>query len=285
MLGRARRTRSAGRSPRGGSQAIADALASYLRSLGGEIETGRARDVARRARRRARRAPRRDARGSSSRSPATGCRRATAGALERFRYGPGVFKLDWALDGPIPWTRGGVRARRRPSISAARSRRSPRPSARRGAAATPSGRTSSSPSRACSTRRARPTGKHTAWAYCHVPNGSDVDMTERIEAQVERFAPGLPRADPRPLGDRARRDSRRTTRTTSAATSTAARRPAPAVHAAGRPPRPVHDAAAGRLLCSSSTPPGGGVHGMCGYHAARAALRHLERRGAQSRPG
>ena len=107
-------------------------------------------------------------RARSSRSPATGCRTATAGALERYRYGPGVFKLDWALDGPIPWTAPECRARRH---------RAPRRHARgdRGlggggaAAGTPSGRSCCSPSRASSTRAARPAGKHTAWAYCHVP--------------------------------------------------------------------------------------------------------------------
>ena len=112
-------------------------------------------------------------------------------ALERFRYGPGVFKLDWALVGPDPLGGAGMRAARARSTSAAPSTRSPRRSGRR-----ENGETSDrpfvllaqptmfDPSRA-------PEGRHTAWAYCHVPNGSTVDMTDAIERQVERFAPGF----------------------------------------------------------------------------------------------
>ena len=198
--------------------------------------------------------------------------------LEGFRYGPGVFKIDWALDGPIPWRRPADGARRdRPPRRDDRAR-SPRPRTPSAAAAIPSAPfvllvqpTIADPSRA-------PEGKHVAWAYCHVPNGSTVDMTAAIEAQVERFAPGLPRLDPRPGDEGRRRRWRRTTRTTSAATSTAAS--ATCASSCSGPvvrwnPYTTPDPAI--FLCSSSTPPGGGVHGMSGRHAARAAERRLGR--------
>ncbi len=256
--------------PRGGSQAIADAMVSYLRSLGGEVETGRrivsldeldgaARvllDVT----------PRQLVALAGDRLPAPYRAR-----MERFRYGPGVFKLDWALAGPIPWRAaecaqagtvhlGGTL----PEIVA-----SEREPWRGGTAERPfvllAQQSLFDPSRA-------PDGKHTAWAYCHVPNGSPVDMTERIEAQVERFAPGfrdliLARSAMGPVelelhnanyvgGDinGGASDLRQTF----------------ARPVAGR--RPYSTPLPGVFLCSSSTPPGGGVHGMCGFHAARAAL-------------
>ena len=112
-----------------------------------------------------------------------------AHALRRYRHGPGVFKLDWALDGPIPGSPRNA-GEPRPSISAGASRSWPSRSGRRGRADTPSVPSSCSPSSRSDDSRA-PAGKHTAWAYCHVPNGSSEDMTDRIEAQVERFAPGF----------------------------------------------------------------------------------------------
>ena len=176
--------------PRGGSQSIADALASYLRSLGGEIVTGApvesleelsdARTVLCDV------TPRQFLRLAGERLDGRYRR-----ALERFRYGPGVFKLDWALSGPIPWAAPECARRGHRSTSAARSTRSPRRSGLRRTGET-SDRpfvllaqpTMFDPSRA-------PEGRHTAWAYCHVPNGSTVDMTEAIERQIERFAPGF----------------------------------------------------------------------------------------------
>ena len=114
-------------------------------------------------------------------------------ALRRYRHGPGAFKLDWALSAPIPWTAAEV-ARAGTVHSAARSTRSRRPSGHHGRVVSPSARSS------CSSQPGRfdPTRGQTAWAYCHVPNGSAEDMTERIEGQVERFAPGFRELDPRP---------------------------------------------------------------------------------------
>ena len=172
-----------------GSQRIVDALAAYLRSLGGEIETGApvealeelppARAVLCGV------TPRQLLALAGDRLPA-GYR----GRLERYRYGPRVFKLDWALSGPIPWA--AEECRRAACVtSAAPSVRSPPPER-----APWEGRVADGPfvllgqpSVFDSTRA--PAGRHTAWAYCHVPNGWDPDETERVEAQVERFAPGF----------------------------------------------------------------------------------------------
>ena len=265
---------------RGGSQAIADAMASLLRSLGGEIETehrGRARWPS-----------------STARGPCCSTSRraqllAIAGdalpgryrrALARFRYGPGVFKLDYALDGPVPWAAEECRRAGTVHLGGTLERDRGGRGARSRAAAIRGGRTCWSPSRACSTRAARPAGKHTLWAYCHVPNGSTRGHDRRrSRRQIERFAPGfrdvvLARAARwAPAEMEARQPA-----TTSAATSTAALRTCAScspgrscARCRTRRPNP-------RLfLCSSSTPPGGGVHGMCGWHAARAALRGVLR--------
>ncbi len=259
--------------PRGGSQRIADALVGYLRSLGGEVVTGRpvraldelppARAVLFDL------TPRQVLAIAGQRFPA-GYRR----QLERYRYGPGVFKVDWALAGPIPWRApecqraatvhlGGTLAEIAASErEIALGRHPERPFV---ILAQPS---LFDPSRA-------PEGKHTAWAYCHVPNGSRVDMTERIEAQVERFAPGfrdvilarsvmgpadLERYNPNYVGgdiNGGLQDLRQLFT-----------RPAPRLNPYTTPDPHLY-------ICSASTPPGGGVHGMCGYWAARAALRRV----------
>jgi phytoene dehydrogenase-like protein len=174
---------------RGGAQAIADALASYLRSLGGDIETARRVESLREVP--PARAvlldvtPRQLLAIAGDRVPPRYRR-----ALRRFRYGPGVFKLDYALDGPIPWRApecaraatvhlGGTLAELEASERAPwNGEHSERPFVLLAQQTLFDG------SRA-------PRGKHTAWAYCHVPNGSDVDMTDVIEAQIERFAPGF----------------------------------------------------------------------------------------------
>ena len=264
--------------PKGGSQTIADALAAYLRALGGEIIVDR-----------------------PVRSPAdVPAARAVlfdltpkqlltiAGdqftylyrtQLQRYRYGPGIFKIDWALDGPIPWANadcaragtvhlGGtlediVQAEQqtydgyhpdRPYVLLAQQ-------SLFDATRAPAGRDSA--------------GKHTAWAYCHVPNGSTVDMTDRIERQVERFAPGF-------------RDlilGRHTMNTTQIEAwnpnyvggdinggildvGQLFTRPTLSL-------TPYRTSRPDWFICSSATPPGGGVHGMCGYHAARVALRDV----------
>jgi phytoene dehydrogenase-like protein len=255
--------------PRGGSQRIANALAGYLRSLGGEVVTGRrvasvdelppARAVLLDV------TPRQLVALAGHRLTDRYRRR-----LGRYRYGPGVFKVDWALREPIPWRAadcrragtlhlGGTLAEVAANEAAVwRGEHPERPFVLL------SQPTLFDPLRA-------PPDRHTAWGYCHIPHGSAVDMTARIEAQVERFAPGfrdlilarhvldpaaLERHNPNLIGGDI----------------------AGGVADLGQLfTRPVaawnpYKAAAGLYLCSSSTPPGPGVHGMCGYFAARAAL-------------
>jgi phytoene dehydrogenase-like protein len=257
--------------PRGGSQAIADALADRLRLLGGEIETGRkvtslkelpSSDVVL-----CDLTPRQLLQLAGDLLPQRYRRR-----LARWRYGPGVFKLDYALDGPIPWRApeaaeaatvhvGGTMAEIMQSERAAwDGRHAERPFV-----------LLAQQSLFDDTRA--PAGKHTVWAYCHVPNGSTVDMRERIEAQIERFAPGfkervlacaarttadLERENPNLIGG----DIGGGANTLGQLVARPALRPVPY-----STPLPW------LYLCSASTPPGGGVHGMCGHLAAKAALR------------
>ncbi len=256
---------------RGGSGRVAAALEAEARALGVEIVTGHR--VASLADLPAARAtlldltPRQILRVAGDRLPA-GYRR----QLQQFRYGPGVFKIDWALDGPIPWTDpatlragtvhlGGNMSEVAASEDAVgRGRPAERPFV---LLVQP---TIADPSRA-------PEGKHVAWAYCHVPNGSSQDMTAAIEAQVERFAPGFrDQILARSVGDAAAMEAY------------------DANYIGGdinggiqdirqlffRPVvrwNPYTTPNPGIFVCSSSTPPGGGVHGMGGWHAARAALR------------
>jgi phytoene dehydrogenase-like protein len=256
--------------PRGGSQRVADALASYLRSLGGELQTGApvesldeldARTVLCDV------TPRQFLRLAGDRLGGRYRR-----ALERYRYGPGVFKLDWALSGPIPWAapecaEAGTVHLGGTLDEIASSERAPE---RGETAERPfvllAQPTLFDPSRA-------PDGQHTAWAYCHVPNGSGTDMTDPIEAQIERFAPGfkeriLARQAFWPA-DLERRNANLVGGDIGGGANDLRQLLArPALR-----PVPYATPLDGVYLCSSSTPPGGGVHGMCGYLAARAALR------------
>jgi len=192
--------------------------------------------------------------------------------LLRYRHGPGVFKLDWALDAPIPWRADECRRAGTVHLGGTLDEIS------QSEWAAWSGRVAErpfvllvQPTMFDATRA--PAGKHVAWAYCHVPNGSDVEMTERIEAQVERFAPGfrelvLARSTlgPRELEARNRNLVGGDINGGAMDLGQLVRRPTVKAYAT-----PLD----GLYLCSSSSPPGGGVHGMCGYHAARAALRSL----------
>ncbi|KLR60981.1 phytoene dehydrogenase-like oxidoreductase [Actinobacteria bacterium IMCC26207] len=194
-------------------------------------------------------------------------------SLQKFRYGPGVFKLDWALDGPVPWKDpqvaraatvhigGTLDEVRESELAATQGRISERPFL---LAAQPS---LFDPTRA-------PKGKHTFWAYCHVPHGSDVDMTHRIEAQIERFAPGfrdliLAKHAMGPAAMQAHNANYIGGDITGGVSDLRqfVARPVASVHPWATPMKGVY-------LCSSSTPPGGGVHGMCGSAAAELVLRH-----------
>jgi phytoene dehydrogenase-like protein len=256
--------------PGGGAQSIANALASYLRSLGGEIVTSSPvaslRDVPDAGTILLDVTPRQalaiagDRFSSSYRS-----------SLERYRYGPGACKVDWALSEPVPW-------RDRACADAGTvhlggtldeivaSERAPW----NGEHAEKPFVLVAQPSLFDKMRA--PPGKHTLWGYCHVPNGSDVDMTERIERQIERFAPGF-------------RDCILHRRVTKASELHLGNANLVGGDIGGgantlrqlffRPVirrNPYATSVKGLYLCSSSTPPGGGVHGMCGMYAARSAL-------------
>jgi phytoene dehydrogenase-like protein len=260
---------------RGGSQRVADALASYLRSLGGEIVTNeRVDSLASIAESRAVLCditPRQFLKIAGDRVPPRHRRR-----LQRFRYGPGVFKIDWALHDPVPWRArechragtihlGGSMPEIADSERAAwEGRIHNRPYV---LLVQPSGW---DPSRA-------PAGKATLWAYCHVPNGSTVDMTDAIESQIERFAPGFRDciAARHTMGpaELERRNANLVGGDIGGGASDIPQlftRPLAQLN-------PYATPLPGVFLCSSSTPPGVGVHGMCGYHAARGALGYLAR--------
>ena len=258
---------------RGGSQKLVDAMASYLRSLGGQIDTGApvetidefpgTRAVL------CDLTPRQLLRIAGHWFP-----RHYRTQLERFRYGPGVFKVDWALDGLIPWKNPGCARAGTVHLGGtfdemADAERAPW----RGEHAQRPyvllvQQTPWDPTRA-------PAGKHTAWGYCHVPNGSTVDMTAAIEDQVERFAPGfrdrvlarstmncvaMERHNPNLVGGDVVGGAN--------VLSQLFTRPVARLNPYTTPVKKLY-------ICSASTPPGGGVHGMCGYWAARAVLRRL----------
>ena len=259
---------------RGGSQSIADALASYLRSLGGEIVTSHPvsgmNDVA-------------DARAvlfdltprqvldiCGDRLPPRSRR-----AFRKYRYGNAAFKVDYALDGPVPWKADACHQAATVHLGGTISEIAA------GEREVNAGRHPERPfvllaqPVVCDPSRA-PAGKHIVWAYCHVPSGSTVDMADRIEQQIDRFAPGfrdrviaraveppaaLERANPNCIGGDIAGGSTRGLQLFF--------RPRVALD-----PWTIGD---GLYLCSQSSPPGVGVHGMCGWYAARKALRDLTR--------
>jgi phytoene dehydrogenase-like protein len=254
--------------PRGGAQALADALAERLRSLGGEIRLGAPVDELPAARM-----------VLADVSPQELLRiadlpRRYAAQLRRYRYGPGAFKLDWALDGPIPWTAAAC------SRAATVHLGGTLPELVASERAPWEGRPPERPfvllaQHSVFDETRAPAGKHTAWAYCHVPNGWDGDATEAVEAQIERFAPGfreliLARSalGPAALQSRNRNLVGGDINGGAATLGQTVFRPVRSVvpYRTGRP---------GVYLCSASTPPGGGVHGMCGHLAGRQALRDL----------
>ena len=257
--------------PRGGSQRIADGLASYLRSLGGRIETGSPVESLGRlppARAILLDVTPRQLLGLAGDRLRGRYRR----QLEAYRYGPAAFKLDYALSGPVPWrARECARAATvhlggtLPEIAASeaavgRGEHPERPFVLLAQ------QSLFDPSRA-------PAGKHTVWAYCHVPNGSTFDMADRIEAQIERFAPGfrdlvLARSVLTPARLQEHNANYVGGDINGGAQDLRQMFARPALRVV-----PYSTPVRGLYICSSSTPPGGGVHGMCGHHAARAALR------------
>jgi phytoene dehydrogenase-like protein len=246
---------------KGGSQSLADALARRLESLGGTIVTSsRVDELPRADVVLCDLAPREFAR--IARLP---------GYAKGYRYAPAAFKLDWALDAPIPWRSDGCRRAGTVHLGAtfdeiARSERDP--SAGRGPGEPPFV-ILVQPSLFDDTRA--PAGKHTAWAYCHVPHGWDGDATDAIEAQVERFAPGfretiLARHAMTPADFERYNANDVGGDVIGGAMTLRQLFVRPTARLWRTPLRGVY-------LCSASTPPGGGVHGLCGLAAARLALR------------
>ena len=249
--------------PRGGSQKIADSLAGYFRSLGGEIvPSHKVTELPQSPLVMCDISPHQLLALASGKLPASYGR-----SLEAFRYGPGVFKLDWALEAPVPWrapecARAGTIHLGGTFDEIAMWERS-----FTGAPFV----LAAQPSLFDSSRA--PRDRHTLWAYCHVPGGSGVDMTAAIEAQVERFAPGfrsriLARAVESPA-DLEHGDANLIGGAVTGGMNDLRQtffRPTPGLYRT-----PLR----GVFLCSASTPPGGGVHGMCGFHAARWALRSV----------
>ena len=191
---------------RGGSAAIADALATEIRSLGGEIAVGHEvrtlADLPGVAGRHRSTRPRRPWRPS----PAIACRSAPAARYAGFRYGPGVFKVDWALDGPIPWTAPGLARAATVHLGGPLDEIVASEAAVAAGRRAASGRSRCSSSTSRGTTAARRQGKTTAWAYCHVPNGVDVDMTAAHRGAGRALRARLPRPHPRALGPRSGRD-------------------------------------------------------------------------------
>lgn len=255
---------------RSGAQAITDALIGYLLDLGGDVQTGRhiasldelgddgapvLCDVT----------PRQLLTIAGDK-----LRPGYAKRLRRFRYGPGAFKIDYALNEPIPWRAQACRRAITIHVGGTMEEIAQSEHAMTlGEVADRPFVLVVQPSLFDPTRA--PDGRHTAWAYCHVPNGSTVDMTSRIEAQIERFAPGFRDCVlARSVLPPARLESMDANLVGGdiGGGELSMRqfffRPALGNYATGT--RNLY-------VCSSSTPPGGGVHGMCGYHAAHAALR------------
>ncbi len=189
--------------------------------------------------------------------------------LQRFRYGPGVFKVDWALDGPIPWRAPACRQAGTVHVGGAFDEVvAAEDAVAAGAVAERPFVILAQPTVADPTRA--PAGKHVGWAYCHVPNGSTVDMRERIEAQVERFAPGFTsRILARHVMGPAEVERHNANNIGGDINGGIADLRQLFI----RPTRRLYATPSRQLyVCSSSTPPGGGVHGMCGFYAARKAL-------------
>jgi phytoene dehydrogenase-like protein len=259
--------------PRGGSQQIANALAAELRAHGGEIITSN--PVEQLEQLPLARAtlldltPKQFLALAGERLPPSYRRR-----LEDYRYGPGVFKIDYALSRPVPWQAPECAQAGTVHIGGTLDEIAA------GERAVTSGEHPekpfvllAQPSLFDPTRA--PANRHTAWAYCHVPNGSSFDMTAQIERQIERFAPGFRDCV---LARHAMNCAALELKNANLVGGDINGGLADLRQLIARPAlslRPYRTALPGIYLCSSSTPPGGGVHGMCGFHAAGAALRGI----------
>ena len=255
--------------PRGGARSISQALLSHLRHLGGEVITGTPVHTL------AQLPPAKTVFLDLTPRQIIALAEKELGhsfssRLRRYRYGPGVFKVDWALDGPIPWKAPEVASAAIVHLGCSleeialsegevwQNRRADHPFV-----------LLAQPSLFDSSRA--PAGKHTAWAYCHVPHGSTMDMTPRIEAQIERFAPGFRDLIlARNVFNPAELEKRNANLVGGDINGGAVN----LTQLFLRPTARLYSTSSSQIfICSSSTPPGGGVHGLCGYHAALEALR------------
>jgi len=259
--------------PKGGSQKIADSLGSYFQSLGGEIETGhRIRKLAELP------SSRTIFFDLTPRQILSICgdefSRFYRGQLRRFRYGPGAFKIDWALAEPIPFRNEECRRAGTVHLGATLEE------ILEGEASMKNGTYPEKPlvlvaQQSLFDETRAPRGRHTGWAYCHTPNGSTRDLTEAIENQLERFAPGFRDTIIRRVAMNSQQMEEYNSNYVGGDINGGAQSIDQIFTRPGVRISPYTTSIRGVYLCSSSTPPGGGVHGMCGYHAARHALRKV----------
>jgi phytoene dehydrogenase-like protein len=256
---------------KGGSQRIAEALAAYLRTLKGEIVIGATIDSVEKLPKA--RVILLDVTPRQMLQMARGLPDGYQRKLKTHRYGPGAFKVEWALDGPIPWRAEGCRRAATVHLGGTlkeivkaesgiwRNKHAEKPFVLL-------------TQQSLFDRTRAPEGKHVAGAYCHVPNGSTVDMTEAIEAQVERFAPGfrdriLQRHQMAPA------ELERLNANCIGGDIAGGVQNLRSLLRMSLKGSPYATPVGGIYVCSASTPPGAGVHGMCGHHAAVAALRQI----------
>lgn len=259
--------------PKGGSQSIADALAGYFISLGGKIEVNTY--ITSLAQLPSARAIFFDVTPKQLLQIA-GHKFSSIykWQLERYRYGDGVFKVDWALDGPVPFTAEGCRKAGTVHIGGTLEEIEISEKASAAGIHCEKPYVLLAQQSLYDTTRA-PEGKHTVWAYCHVPNGSTRDMTEIIENQIERFAPGF---KDRILAKHTFNTAQMQEHNPNYVGGDINGGIIDIGQLYTRPAlrwSPYKTSAKGMYICSSSTPPGGGVHGMCGYNAAKRALKDI----------
>jgi len=259
--------------PKGGSQQISNALGACLRESGGTIQVdrqiGNLRELPTARATLLDLTPRQIVRIAGERLP-----RGYREKLAKYRYGPGVFKLDYALSEPIPWLAESCRRAGTIHLGGflAQIAASEREVSKNRHPAEPFVLVSQ-PSLFDQTRA--PEGGHVAWAYCHVPPGSSLNMTERVERQIERYAPGFRGTI---LEKSALTTKNLEERNANLVEGDISGGSADLRQLLARPVfsrNPYRTPLRGLYICSSSTPPGGGVHGMCGYNAATAALREI----------
>jgi len=258
---------------KGGSQKIVNALATKFKTFEGQIKTGTAvrsfKDLPEAKSYVFDVTPKQLASIAGDQLPKSYLQK-----IRRFRYGPGVFKIDWALSGPIPWKNAECLSAATVHLGG------PAEEIAESEDRMAQGKIAERPfvllaQQSLFDETRAPQGKQTGWAYCHVPNGSDVDMTERIESQVERFAPGF---RDRILARHTYNCKQLEQHNQNLIGGDISGGANDLLQILARPMLSLDPYATANpriFLCSSSTPPGGGVHGMCGYNAAKSVLQRV----------